>query len=594
VIGRQFSHQQLLAVLNAPAAPTEDRTSEDRLFEILEEALAARVIEETPSAVGQYQFTHALIQETLTNELSTTRRVKLHARIADALENLYGSKATEYASELAGHYSEAEAMIGGAKLIKYSIAAGNRANADMAYEDALAHFARALHARGNGTEDDDELASILAGAARAELSGSTSFGQQRGLDYALRAFRYYKKTGQIERAFDVACIPFRNVFEDSAEAITLEALELATGDSAQVSFLLSRRAMQLASRGRIEGTLEMAGQAIEMAERLGATNALAWAKYRKFSLLGMLCQQNGHSDLMESAIELSQQTKDPLVELLARGGYAEFLARAGMQSPAMEQAGATVQLAHSIRDLARVQQAVWIMSRLLLLEGRWDEAREIVAPDPGHLDFTNGVRLEIASQTGDSQGAMEALAAARNVWNGTNTTRHLYAIGMAWIAGACHRADASEELTLSKMPVRERPTPMAKLAGAVADGIVAIHSGNRDLASSAYETLARSPFASLGLTVIPVTMGELQLFLGNWGKAVEHFDQAVAICEKAGWMPELAWAKFFWAEALIGRNGPGDSARGRELQDQSLAVAQKLGMKPLVGRVLARKKILKA
>ena len=52
--------------------------SEDRLLEVLEEALAARVIEELPRAVGRYQFTHALIQETLAEELSSTRRARLH------------------------------------------------------------------------------------------------------------------------------------------------------------------------------------------------------------------------------------------------------------------------------------------------------------------------------------------------------------------------------------------------------------------------------------------------------------------------------------------------------------------------------------
>ena len=52
------------------------------LLEVLDEALSARVIEELPRAVGRYQFTHALIQETLAGELSTTRKVRLHARIA--------------------------------------------------------------------------------------------------------------------------------------------------------------------------------------------------------------------------------------------------------------------------------------------------------------------------------------------------------------------------------------------------------------------------------------------------------------------------------------------------------------------------------
>ena len=39
--------------------------SEDRLLEVLEEALSARVTEEIPHAVGRYHFARTLIQETL-------------------------------------------------------------------------------------------------------------------------------------------------------------------------------------------------------------------------------------------------------------------------------------------------------------------------------------------------------------------------------------------------------------------------------------------------------------------------------------------------------------------------------------------------
>ena len=81
VIGREFELRQL--------TPLVEDMSEDRLLEVLEEALSARVIEELPQAVGRYQFTHALIQETLTEELTLTRRVRFHARIAETLEQLY-------------------------------------------------------------------------------------------------------------------------------------------------------------------------------------------------------------------------------------------------------------------------------------------------------------------------------------------------------------------------------------------------------------------------------------------------------------------------------------------------------------------------
>jgi predicted ATPase len=140
VIGRQFSLQQLLAVLNDSSASPDERVSEDRLFEHLEEALAGRVIEELPKSVGLYQFTHALIQETLTNELSTTHRVRLHGRIARSLESFYGSHAASHAEELAYHFGEAETLHGAAPLIKYSLIAGERALSSYAPHEAERYF----------------------------------------------------------------------------------------------------------------------------------------------------------------------------------------------------------------------------------------------------------------------------------------------------------------------------------------------------------------------------------------------------------------------------------------------------------------------
>ena len=76
-------------------------TAEDQLLAAMDEAVGAHLIEELPRSVGRYQFTHALIRETLLEELSTTRRVRLHARISLALEELYGDGAKIHAAELA-------------------------------------------------------------------------------------------------------------------------------------------------------------------------------------------------------------------------------------------------------------------------------------------------------------------------------------------------------------------------------------------------------------------------------------------------------------------------------------------------------------
>jgi len=124
--------------------------------------------------VGRYQFTHALIQETLTDELSLTRRVRLHARIAETLETLYGAEVEAHAAELAYHFAQAEAVTGTEKLVHYSLLAGDRAVTLRAYEGALAHFQRGLTARGaalTGLEPakDEEAAALLSGLGHAQM-----------------------------------------------------------------------------------------------------------------------------------------------------------------------------------------------------------------------------------------------------------------------------------------------------------------------------------------------------------------------------------------------------------------------------------------
>lgn len=167
VIGREFTLEHL--------SPLIEDVSEDRLLEVLEEALAARVIEELPQSVGRYQFTHALIQETLAGELSTTRKVRLHARIAESLEETYGDDASAHAAELTRHFNEAQTVLGTEKLAHYSLLAGERSLPGYAWEEALSHFSRGLAAKGepltgDRPASDVEAAALLTGLGRAQAA----------------------------------------------------------------------------------------------------------------------------------------------------------------------------------------------------------------------------------------------------------------------------------------------------------------------------------------------------------------------------------------------------------------------------------------
>ena len=89
-------------------------------------------------------------------------------------------------------------------------------------------------------------------------------------------------------------------------------------------------------------------------------------------------------------------------------------------------------------------------------------------------------------------------------------------------------------------------------------------------------------------------LGLLAQTMGNLDRAVEHFEDALAFCRKAGYRPELAWTCCDYADALRGRNGPDDRAKAVALLDESLSISRELGMRPLMERVLSRREILRA
>ena len=217
IIGRQFTLDEIDAV-------SEDTTRE-RLLDVVDEGLAARVIEEFSSTVGQYQFSHAVIQETLGDELSLTRRVTVHARIAEALETLYADNIQDHAEMLAYHFDQAQTILGTEKMIKYSIVAGHSALDALGYDEALIHFTKAYEPR-EADPIDDQLAEILFGLARATVSSTTTIDDQiRGLDYLLRAFDFYRDKDDRATAAEVASVPFIGATLTAGVELTERALE---------------------------------------------------------------------------------------------------------------------------------------------------------------------------------------------------------------------------------------------------------------------------------------------------------------------------------------------------------------------------------
>ena len=136
VIGRSFS-LRLLEDLES-ARP-------DAALEAVEEAEGAHlVVAEQAGRETRYRFVHELIRQTLAERLSLPRRQRLHARVADAIERIYGVDVESQASALAHHLYQAGAAAEPGKALKYLMLAAKLATAGAAHEEALAHLDNAL------------------------------------------------------------------------------------------------------------------------------------------------------------------------------------------------------------------------------------------------------------------------------------------------------------------------------------------------------------------------------------------------------------------------------------------------------------------
>ena len=398
VIGREFTVNLLDRLI--------DDLSEDRLLEVLEEALAARQIEELPPDVGLYQFTHRLVQEALTQELSLTRRVRLHARIGGVLEELYEAALGTHASELAYHFAQAEAVTGPEKVVEYSNMAGELALHSYAYEDAEVHFRRA-QASWEGQELDGEPAEILYGLARAVAATGGRVAAPEVLGYLRRAFQHYLDVGDVARAVEVAEYPveqYLNTTVGPSDFIS-RALTVVPPGSRQEGRLLSTHGLaRYRETGDYDGAQEIFNRALTIARREGDL-AL------EIRVLAEACQAAWWSlnlpDVVEfarRAIELSGQVDDPRAESIARSFLARAVLATGDDPAAVLDLPAMLASAERLHDQARIADAVSRNADISFYTGDWEAALDYCDQGLALIDgqpLLRSIRAMLDYETGD-------------------------------------------------------------------------------------------------------------------------------------------------------------------------------------------------
>jgi class 3 adenylate cyclase len=240
VIGVDFELEVLAAVADA---------AEDDLINALDPALDANLVAET--GVGHYRFSHALVRSTLHEELSTTRRARLHRSVAQSVEALRASDLDAVATDLAYHWGEAGPATANDHAIAYARRAGELAEARLAPEEAARWYRQAREQLDGHDKELDAQLAVRIGLAEA-LAGAD--GWQGTLVGAARAA---EAVGNVALMAEALCVSRRSVLTvDSPEGADLEkiallerALELAVEDPAVTARLNGALALELLFTG---------------------------------------------------------------------------------------------------------------------------------------------------------------------------------------------------------------------------------------------------------------------------------------------------------------------------------------------------------
>ena len=555
--------------------------------------------------MGRYQFTHALIQETLAEELTLTRRVRLHARIAEMLEELYGDNAEAHATELAHHFAEAEAVLDTEKLVRYSLMAGQRALATYAWEEALDHFQRARDSKGEQPMDT-ETADLLFGIGRAQAAVLPVSQLQDAVNNLTQAFDYYVETGEVSRAVAVAehPLPVALGHVTGIAQLFARALELVPPDSLQAGRLLSNYGWKLSlEEGDHQSAQENFSRALNIARREGdgelelevLANAAEAGSYRGYFQEAL---ENGLR-----AIELSRKVDNPRAEISARFWVVVTLSIAGDLNRASlvadEMLSSAERLHHNFYLAGRV---LFAQSLLALSKGEWQAARDYI--DQGMLVYPGEprvlfVRAILEYEVGDfalGETYLERLLEVAGTSVSGQTVENCFVAFLiprvARITGATSRFDIVEAIAEAAVSSLEAFLPLAAFTRAGL-GLLAVQREDR-VAAERLHGEVDSPNINV---LIGMQVGHLQGLLaqtvGNLDQAIAHFEDALAFL-RGGYRPELAWTCSDYADTLLQRNEPGDRDKAMSLLDESLSISSELGMRPLMERVLSRREILKA
>jgi tetratricopeptide (TPR) repeat protein len=593
ILGSEFSLKVLQRVSDLSAG---------RLLEVLDEAVAARVVNQLPQAAGRYTFAHALIREVLYEELGVNRRVRLHCRAGTALEEVYSFELDEHLDELANHFLQGAAGGDVDKAIDYAIRAGRRASSRIAYEEAVGHYQRALeaieaHQVGNEVRRCELLLALGDALKKTSDIGKAREILERAADCARRTAQW-ESLALAALTLTAPVMGAIGVVDETLLRLLNESLDkLPPQDSAIRARVLAQLSAvhYYAPDSRVPRSLE----AVDMARRVGDPTALITALYCRHIALVLTDDLEGRRQVALEMLRIAEAAGSKETMLRALYRLVVDAMAIGDMTALDEAIESYARLAGEIRQPAYLWLVPFFRGNRALLQGRFDECDRLAqeaAVIASRVDdraapvflTTQTIALRVEQgRTGEQVQLVESYLQKYPMIPGYRAT-------LAYIYAQLDRREDA---------LREMERVMANnLANMPRDGswMVTLASlswvcwllNHAQLAGVIYPLLL--PYAThnivagnagVGCGSVWRAIGLLSAAMSRWDQAAHQLEEAILMNGRLGARPFEAVSKHELAQVLLARGAPGDGERAIRLTDEALAAASEIGAKGLEGRI---------
>jgi DNA-binding CsgD family transcriptional regulator len=583
VVGDHMELRVLAATMDVPP---------EQLLPVLDEAVGAGIVSDGGAA--GYTFNHALVRETLLDELPTQARVELHLKVGETLERLR----PEAVETLAFHFGEAALAGGAARGLKYCLECAARARADRAHADEAIFLGRALQLLETEPDLGDPTSVLVARGRALYRAGDIRSAWQAAQAIAVRAQRVgsgplLAAAATIVRGIEdidlnrqllrlcEQCLAEPLLIQLSrAEAIAVEAQAIicrchlaghlvlpvlpqrsadvlveaeADGDPTAVALALHARQMTLRGPWDARSRLDLARRSAELARRHGDPSLEAWAGCWEVDACFQLARRPELDRAIEQLVRMGVETGEPLVRWHGMMAQASLAHVEGRFADALRLGRDAADLAAKGGHQTAAFLQLVLRSHTGLLTGDVEDlAAAVDGPvDDPHPETRAYAAMILAGLGRAEESRANHLAAVRVVTSadeGDLYQQWLCVLALtAWALGETEGIDE----------VRRRLEPFAG-----------------QLAST-----SRGQAGSLG--VVDRFIGIAAALAQDREAARGHLERAIELSQLIGARPSAASSRVDLARFLFDDHQVASDRRAAELLERGLAEARDLGMKPL-------------